>query len=242
MTATGERTFEDLLARIDRREQTARRRAILYTIVPVVMAAVLLGYTAHRIQSATAQLQDLRRQAAESRGQVARLETQITDLQAKLGETEARLKEATELGRYIHQIDFVDVKAFFSLYPQQAPVLERILELRQRGVKWHLGGQTPTEGFDSPSFAAFILRELNLPGGDVRPGENLLATSRRLWDRLPPISQPRVGDLAFYPAGYVLFYFLDQQRRPFVIGMTPFGITALNPDFAKVVGYRRIGR
>lgn len=113
------------------------------------------------------------------------------------------------------------------------------MDLRRREVKWRLGGQSPTEGFDSPSFAAFVLRELNLPGGDVHPEESLLATSRRLWERLPSVPQPSVGDLVFYPAGYVLFYFVDQQQQPFVIGMTPFGISALKPNFARVVGYRR---
>ncbi|MBI3078710.1 MAG: C40 family peptidase [Deltaproteobacteria bacterium] len=173
---------------------------------------------------------------------MTQLEARIADLQGKLADAEARLKEATEFGRYIHPIDFVDVKMLFSRYPQEARVLERILNLRERGAKWRLGGQSPTEGFDSPSFAAFILRELNLPGGDVRPGVNLEATSRRLWERLPSAPQPRVGDLVFYPAGYALFYFVDQKQRPFVIGMTPFGIAALEPNFAKVVGYRRVGR
>jgi hypothetical protein len=56
---------------------------------------------------------------------------------------------------------------------------------------------------------------------------------------MPQDPQPRIGDLAFYPSGYVLFYFLDRSDRPFVIGMTPFGIAALEPGFATIVGFRR---
>jgi hypothetical protein len=41
--------------------------------------------------------------------------------------------------------------------------------------------------------------------------------------------------------GYVLFYYLDREGRPFVIGMTPMGIAALEPEFATPVGYRRSG-
>ena len=65
--------------------------------------------------------------------------------------------------------------------------------------------------------------------------------SRRLFDNLPPTSTPTTGDLVFYPGGYALFYFDDRSEGPFVLGMTPFGITALKPDFAKPLGYRRTG-
>lgn len=225
MAMTSEETFEKLLARIARREQTARRRAILYSFLPIAVAIIILGYTAYRIQSDTVEIRNL--------------EGQIYDLQTKVQEAEARLGEATDLGRYIHPVDPVDAKMLASLHPREARVLQRILRLRQQGVKWRLGGQSPAEGFDSPSFATFILRELNLPGGDIRPGESLLTTSRRLRDRLPEVSKPEVGDLSFYPAGYVLFYFKGWKGQAFVIGMTPFGITALKPDFAKVIGHRR---
>jgi len=248
MASAGERTLDDVLARIERRERTARVRAVLYSLVPIAMAVVLLGYSAFRVQTATNQVQLLRGQAADLQRQVIELENQIAPLRAQLRETEnllkdteKRLREATEFSRYIHPIDFVDVKVLFSRYPRQARVLEQILLWRERKVRWHLGGQSPAEGFDSPGFAAFILRELNLPGGEIRPGESLLSTSRRLFERLAPVSQPNVGDLAFYPAGYVLFYFVD-RGDPFVIGMTPFGIVPLKPNFALVVGYRRAGR
>ena len=44
----------------------------------------------------------------------------------------------------------------------------------------------------------------------------------------------------FYRAGYAMFYFADPREGPFVLGMTPFGITALKSDFAKPVGYRQV--
>lgn len=54
--------------------------------------------------------------------------------------------------------------------------------------------------------------------------------------------RPHTGDLAFYPSGYALFYFEDPHGGPFVLGMTPFGITALKPDFATVLRYGRVRR
>ena len=73
----------------------------------------------------------------------------------------------------------------------------------------------------------------------MRP-ESLLEASRSLYDKLPPTIQPRTGDLVFYPAGYAMFYFADPSEGPFVVGMTPFGVTALKSDFAKPVGYRQV--
>jgi hypothetical protein len=43
----------------------------------------------------------------------------------------------------------------------------------------------------------------------------------------------------FYPAGYALFWFVDRNNRPFVIGMTPTGIVALEPNFAERTGVGR---
>jgi len=57
---------------------------------------------------------------------------------------------------------------------------------------------------------------------------------------LPPTATPEVGDLVFYPAGYALFRFEDGRGSPFVIGMTPQGIIALDPDFSKPIGAARI--
>lgn len=246
--ATGERAFESLLAKIEHREHIARRRAILYSLAPIAMAVILLAYTGYRVQQGATQVRELNEQTSRLRGQVVQLEREIgtvratlADTERKLADAEKRLKDATDFGQHIHPIDFVDVKVLFSRHPREARMLELILSMRQQGVTWRLGGQSPAEGFDSPSFAAFILRSLQLPGGEIRPGETILSTSRRLWERLPAASPPRVGDLAFYPGGYVLFYFTDQRQRPFVVGMTPFGITALEPDFAPVVGYRRAG-
>jgi hypothetical protein len=233
MAAPIDRSFEEVLTGIEKREQTARRRVVVYTALPVLAAALLVWYASEQIKTLTAS-------ATELRKQITTYESQIESLKEELSAAEERLQSATELNQYLHPIDLPDIKAAFSRYPAQAKVLSQIFDLRRQGVSWHLGGQSPHSGFDSPSFAAYILRELNLPGAEVQPGESLLQTSRRLFERLPPISEPRVGDLAFYPTGYVLFHFEDRRRRPFVIGMTPFGITALEPEFANVIGYRRI--
>jgi len=249
-----------LLERIERREHTARRRALLYSLLPVALTIVLLGYTAWRVQHAQQQVRALeheattyttqiaalrndadryKAQAQSLEAQVASYNTQVAKLEAQLAEAERKLAQAADLGQYVRPIDFVKAKELASRFPGSELLLLQILELRERGVKWKLGGQSPEQGFDSPSFAMYILRGSQASGVAPRPGESLLEASRRLLESLTPTATPRTGDLAFYPAGYALFYFDDPRDGPFVLGMTPFGITALKADFAKPIGYRR---
>jgi hypothetical protein len=77
------------------------------------------------------------------------------------------------------------------------------------------------EGFDSPTFALYVLRQKRASGIELKSGESLLEGGRSLYDKLPPTTQPKTGDLAFFPAGYAMFYFADPREGPFVLGMTP---------------------
>jgi len=65
------------------------------------------------------------------------------------------------------------------------------------------------KGFDSPSFAAYLLEKNGLLA------EPASAVRYRL-------REPEVGPVAFHERGYTMFYFVDGQGQPFVIGMTPF--------------------
>ena len=178
---------------------------------------------------------------ASNREQVTALKRELQDTHEKLDDTRKRLAETFQMSRFEHPVDPVDLKMIFSRFPKQARALELMLEMQQRDVGWHLGGQTPEVGFDSPSFAAFVLQELESLVLGSNPQDTLLTRSRQLFSQLEPLDQPSVGNLVFYPAGYALFYFLDHDNKPFVIGMTPAGIVALEPDFAKPVGYRKSG-
>jgi hypothetical protein len=229
----------------------------------VGLTALLLLYTAREVQQAqqrvqslqaesrtyTVQIDSLKKDAETFRAQAQSLEAQagkykaqVDHLQVQLADAEKRLASAADLGQFVRPISFIELKELASRIPGSELLLREILQLRERGVTWKLGGQLPEQGFDSPSFAMYILRRIRAADVEPRPGESLLAASRRLYETLPPAPQPRSGDLAFYPAGYALFYFEDPLKGPFVLGMTPFGITALKPDFAQVVGYRRVRR
>src|SRR5262245_34996723 len=250
-----------LLERIQRREKSARSRAVLSSLVPVALTVVLLGYTASSLRNAQKQVDALKTEAstyttqidtlkknAESyknqsqslQGDSENYKNQVTELQTQLAEAQKALSEAVNLSRAVRTIDYVNAKELASRFPGSESLLLDILDLRQRRIKWKLGGQTAQEGFDSPSFAMYILKQKRVSGIELKPGESLLDASRDLYNRLPPTAQPKTGDLAFYPAGYAMFYFQDQREGSFVLGMTPFGITALKSDFAKPVGYRQV--
>src|SRR5436309_3326322 len=236
-----------LLQRIERREKSERSRAVLYSRLPAALTVVLIGYTASSVRNAQKQVDALKTEASTYTTQVDTLKknaenykNQVTDLQAELVEAQKALSEAVNLSRAVHTIDYANAKELASRFPGSENLLLDILELRQRRLKWKPGGQSPQEGFDSRSFAMYILRQKRATGIEPRPGESLAEASRSLYDRLPPINQPRTGDLVFYPAGYAMFYFADPREGSFVLGITPFGITALKSDFAKPVGYRQV--
>src|SRR6266581_2218799 len=59
-----------LLERIERREQSARRRAVLYSLLPVALTVVLLGYTASSVRNAQKQVEALKTEASTYTSQV----------------------------------------------------------------------------------------------------------------------------------------------------------------------------
>ncbi len=252
--------FPVLLERIERREQSVRIRAVLYSLLPVALTVALLGYTASSVRNAQKQVDALKTEATTYTTQIDTLKkntetyktqsqsvqgdaenykNQVTELQAQLAEAQKALSEAVNLSRAVRTIDYANAKELASRFPGSESLLLDILDLRQRRLKWKLGGQSPQEGFDSPSFAMYVLRQKRVSGIEVRP-ESLSEASRSLYDKLPPTPQPRTGDLVFYPAGYAMFYFADPREGPFVLGMTPVGVTALKSDYAKPVGYRQV--
>jgi uncharacterized protein YoxC len=250
-----------LLERIERREQSVRLRTILYSLLPVALTIVLLGYTASSVRTAQQQVDGLKNESSTyttqidtfKKGQetskaqtqslqvdVENYKNQVTQLQTQLAETQKSLSEAVNLSRSLRTIDSGNAKELASRFPGSESLLQQLLDLRQRRTKWKPGGQSVQEGFDSASFAMYMLRQKRVSGTEPRTGESLLDASRDLSNRLPTTKQPRTGDLVFYPAGYAMFYFEDRGEGSFVLGMTPFGVTALKSDFAKPLGYRQV--
>jgi hypothetical protein len=277
-----EEMLQELLRKTDQRERTARRRALIYSFIPVLLAGLLLWFTGYQIQSASKQVAGLQTKTRElltqsagaqaqldqtqaeltqaqldlAAGHQALVETQQTlsvtqqqlktaslerdTLQKQLDELRKNLNDATSLmqlatdfSKYEFTGDWaLDLKDMSSLYPEQTRILLSIMALQK--TPWKLGGFSPEEGFDSPGFAVYVLtkgRRINVPAGFERTQSSLRALLS------PRTGQPRVGDVAFYQAGYTMFYFKTSAGQPFVIGMTPLGVLALKPDFAPATSF-----
>jgi len=163
--------------------------------------------------------------------EILNLNQQIEDLQKTLESVQEELRAATNLKRYSFTGNWMQtIKYVSTAFPGAGGLLQTIVD--HQDVPWFTGGYSVKQGFDSPSFAAYVL-ELNerLALNNPTDRYNLLA--------LLPVRRgtPQVGDLVFYEGGYTMFYFWDEQGVPFVIGMTTQGILALAPDFAPVIGY-----
>lgn len=283
--------LQSLLQRVDERERNARRRAIVYSLIPIALAVILLGFTGNQIQQAVRQVQEANQelatvdqklqksqqdlgavndQLAQARTQINQSQQQLDTVNSQLAKANDQVKQSqqqldavnTQLGQVNEQLKqsqqqvaelkkeladassflrfkfsgniLLDLKGLYSEYPRQGDVLQHILQMQSQNVPWKAGGFSPEEGFDSPSFAAYILvnhQLLTLPSPEARYS---------LRDILPNTPQPRIGDLVFYPTGYSMFYFLTESQEPYVIGMTPFGIIALQLKFAPVLGYGRV--
>lgn len=163
--------------------------------------------------------------------EILELNRQIEDLLKSLESVQEELRAAIDLKRYRFVGDWMlTLKYVATRFPEAGGLLQTIIEYQE--VPWTAGGFSTKEGFDSPSFAAYVL-QLNERLSLTNPADryNLI--------NLVPIRRgtPQVGDIVFYDGGYTMFYFLDEQGVPFVIGMTTQGVLALTPDFAPVKGY-----
>lgn len=243
--------IEDLsraLARIEAGERTARRNVVIASIIPVMLAVALVGFTAYWVQRSASQVRALNTAKEELATEVDSLQQKNRTLSEQTQQLETLLRDAAALSKFTQPMGFADLKYVASTDIQAGRILEVVLRLKERDVKWRLGGRSPREGFDSPGFAAFVLRDLGLlpgvqggpPGGEGGPPALRTDPGGWLHKHLPAVEQPRPGDLVFYESGYAMFYFRKPGAQPFVIGMTPFGITSLVPDFAKRTAVRRV--
>jgi hypothetical protein len=236
------------------------RRQVLVVTIAVTIALIalsvgLLFYTARQLTDMNAQLavvdqnlQQAKRElnsavaqkvAAEADAQAA--ETQRNDALAKLNaaqdDVEAlneqvtslqeQLRESTNFEQHIHPLTWDAVKELYGISDRQARLLERIFEFTDQGshpMRFSTAND-PSVGFTSPGFARYILDELGIvpasaPWDDIR-------------GQFPPDpAQPKNGDIIIYEAGYTMFYFeTPYSHETFVIGMTPAGVIALDPEF-----------
>jgi hypothetical protein len=228
---------------LTRRIEVGHRRSLVSTIVlsiaTLVLAGGLLAFTGFEIKQANRQLGEVQgkiTQANEANvsaqselkqtqdqlraalAQVQSLQGQVTDLQTQLDAAKKQLSDALDLSKHAYTLHWDDLKMLYVQNGNAGEVLVKIEQLRNN-VKWGMAN-TPAGGYNSPGFAELVLKQV----GRVPNGTSLANLPR---DDGPP----RAGDIVVYASGYSLFYFRDQNRQEFVIGMTPLGLLSLNYDF-----------
>src|SRR5215468_3027206 len=138
-----------LLERIERREKSARARAVLYSLLPVALTVGLIGYTASSVRNAqnqvdalktealtyTTQIDTLKKnaetykgQAQSQQGDAENYKNQVNDLQAQLAEAQKTLSEAVNLSRSVRPIDTGNAKELASRFPGSESLLLDILD------------------------------------------------------------------------------------------------------------------
>jgi len=156
-------------------------------------------------------------------------ETWIARLRADLAFADIRLEEAqatvaalqdhigltVALSKHLHPVGDADAERLADSSDRLGRLLSRVLEMRAQNIRFSSVNR-PDEGFNSPGFTGYVL-------GRVARGKSLTS--------LPETDTPQLGDIIRYQNGFDMFLLQDAQGAPFVIGMTPVGIAALEPDF-----------
>jgi hypothetical protein len=217
-----------------------------YTVWQITIYGKELASVQNELNTTSQALGDANENLRDARSQLKQVQTDFISVMDQLDTTTAELKSARselkdlrdqleQITRQLQdanlfiennvEVDFFAIKeGGLSAGPAQVEVLLYILELQQLGVRWNSTGYSEEEGFNSPSFAVYVLQQCDLYSGpadaNTRPW-NLSALDAS-------IAQPSIGDLIYYPdSGLTMFYYELNGER-FVIGMTPIGILAQN--------------
>jgi len=244
----------DLQSRIVSGQRAAMLRTAVLSFGIVAVAAAFLWFTLHKLSQAQAELAGVEtriaaatqaqqtaeaaraaaeQQRADAEGKlqeaqtaVAQLTQQVGDLQKQTADLKTQLTAALDLERHVYNLNWGDLKMIAASSGNAYEVLD-VIERRRQDVHWGMAN-TPEGGYNSPGFARLVWQQLGRPPA---------------YEQLPrDIGDPHPGDIVIYESGYQLYFFRDYEQKPFVVGMTPFGITALNYDFGvKRVGVLRTG-
>ncbi len=226
---------EKILSKFQAEEKKSKKRMLLYSSIPIILTIVLIVISYLSVDNANKQVQNLKTQKQNLEVTINELNNLMRLKTDSLAEMRKVMEMAINYKDKRYSFNFSIDKELFSVYPKQTQLLTAIREMiDDEKLKWLLGGNSPEKGFDSPSFATYMINKFAITKIDN-------SNRYKLKELLPKIdSQPEVGDLVFYEHGYAMFYF-RYHGKPFVVGMTPIGLTSLTLDFGpKIIGYGKV--
>ncbi|MCK5729889.1 MAG: hypothetical protein KAH68_02365 [Draconibacterium sp.] len=225
---------EQILGKFQKEEKKSRKRMLLYSSFPIIITVILIFGSYFTVDNAQNQVAVLTNEMQTLETTVIELNKEIITKTDKLVEMERAYKLAINYKDKRFHFDFKRDKELFSRYPKQTKMItemRRMIDANE--IKWHLGGNSPEQGFDSPSFATYIINKFSKTA--VPANERY-----KLKEILPTTTKPKVGDVVFYEQGYSMIYF-EYRNRPFVVGMTPIGLASLTLEFGpKILGFASI--
>ena len=225
---------EHILGKFQNEEKRSKKRMLLYSSIPLIITAVLIIVSYLSVDNANKQVVELKEQKQILETTIVELNSSINLKSDSLTEMKKVLELAITYKDKRFQFDFSRDKELYSRYPRQTRMITEMRRMIDSNeVKWHLGGSTPIQGFDSPSFATYMINKYS--STDISIGDRY-----KIREILPNTTTPEVGDVVFYEHGYAMFYF-KHRNKPFVAGMTPIGLTSLTLDFGpKIIGYGKV--
>ena len=190
-----------------------------------------------KLQAAQSELKDTLAKSAALNGQLTQLQGQYqsvvklkadadkaaADSQARVAELQKRLDQIYDFVPHIVPISEIDEKmAYGALGERGFRIFQMAIADAHQKVPFG-GANTPAGGFTSPGYAEYLLSKIGIarPAGALKPREGA----------------PQNGDIITYQPAYYMFYFrIPDAHKEFVIGMTPEGVLALEPNFGTRMG------
>jgi septal ring factor EnvC (AmiA/AmiB activator) len=213
MAAMDNATLDDLQHRISRGQRAAIVRTAVLSFGIVAVAALFLWFTLRELSKAQTELAAVETRIAEATAAQKAAEDTRDTAERQRAEAEGKLKDAQA--------------AVSQLTGQVADLQKQTGDLQAR-LKAVL---------DLDRYAYKL---------DWRDLKRIAAASGNAYQVLEVIERQRQDvhwGMSNTPAGgYNSPFFRDYEQKPFVVGMTPFGVTALNYDFGvKPVAVLRTG-
>lgn len=225
---------DTILKKIEQEEKRKKRRMYWYSLTPIIITAILIAVSYAEVNSAQQKVEDAQRKVATLENRVDVLGKELKQKNDSLKILEERFEFAVNYKDKRYEMSYTADKEMYSQYPRQTEMLTEVRNLIDNNVVgWKLGGSSLQEGFDSPSFATYLINKFS---STQIPKDK----TYKLYDFLTKVEQPRVGDLVIYEKGYSMMYFRSGGKS-FVVGMTPVGLASLQLDFGpKRIGYYRV--
>ena len=226
---------EKILDKFQVEEKKSRKRMLKYSSIPLIITIVLIIVSYLAVDDANKQVVDLKTQKQDLEVTIGELNNNLSLKSDSLAEMKKVLELAVNYKDKRYTFNYSIDKDLYSKYPAQTEMLSEMRDMIDaKVIKWHLDGNSVDEGFDSPSFAAYMINRFS---------KTKIPTDKRYRMReiLPSSgSYPEVGDVVFYEHGYAMIFF-KYRGEPFVVGMTPIGLASLTFDFGpKRIGFGRI--